>query len=290
MVSATTPQSRGTPFAVTVTAQDVASNTVTSSTNAVTMSGSTANLQFDGNGNSIFGEVGDNTQVLSNGTFTVNAEDNNPETVTITATDSNAKTGSTNITVNAAVGDYRSAANGNWSVTSTWQTWSGSNWVAASTPPAGGAGTNITIQSTHTVTNNTAVSLTGTLITQGSLSFSGGSISVGSGGLVQNVGVINSSATTLIFNSGATYQHAENGGTIPTAAYNSNSLLRVTGITTTITTLPTNGIGGNVEWNSPNQTAAGAIFLSTSTTIGGNFNLVSTGAGRSSAAAQVPAI
>ncbi len=279
LVSATTPQSRGTPFTVTVTAQDVANNTVNNSSNVVTMSGSTANVQFDGNGNSIFGETGDNTQVLSNGTFTISTVDNNPETVTVTATDTNAKTGSTNITVNVAVGDYRSAATGNWNTAATWQIWNGTAWVTASTPPAGGAGTNITIQSTHTVTDNTAVGLTGTLIAQGSLSFSGGSISVGSGGLVQNFGAINGTATTLIFNSGATYQHAENGGTIPTAAYNSNSLLRVTGITSTITNLPSTGLNGNVEWNCPNQTAAAAIFLSSSTTIGGNFNLVSTGSG-----------
>src|SRR5208282_5842050 len=69
LVSATTPQTRGVAFNVTVTAQDVAGNTINSSTNVVTMSGSTANLQFDGNGNSIFGEPGDNMQVLSNGTF-----------------------------------------------------------------------------------------------------------------------------------------------------------------------------------------------------------------------------
>src|ERR1019366_6385548 len=187
LVSATTSQTRGSAFSVTVTEQDVASNTVNNSSTVVTMSGSTANVQFDGNGNSIFGETGDNTQVLSNGTFTISTIDNNPETITVTATDANGKTGtSPSITVNAAAGDYRSAATGNWNTAATWQIWNGTTWVTASTPPAGGAGTNITIQSTHTVTDNTAVGLAGTLITQGSLSFSGGSISVGSGGLVLN--------------------------------------------------------------------------------------------------------
>jgi len=281
LVSATTPQTRGTPFTVTVTAQDAANNTVNDSSTVVTMSGSTANVQFDSNGNSIFGETGDNKQVLSNGTFTISTIDNNPETMTVTATDANGKTGtSPSITVNAASGDYRSFATGNWNATNTWQTWNGSAWVGASTTPAGGAGTNITIQSTHTVTDNVAVGLAGTLITQGSLSFSGGSISVGSGGLVQNFGVINGTATNLIFNSGGTYQHAENGGTIPTAAYNSNSLLRVTGVTTTTVMLPTSGVNGNVEWNCPNQTVVGAIILNVSPqNIGGDFNVVSTGTG-----------
>src|ERR1019366_5165484 len=185
-------------------------------------------------GNSIFGETGDNTQVLSNGTFTISTIDNNPETITVTATDANGKTGtSPSITVNAAAGDYRSAATGNWNTAATWQIWNGTTWVTASTPPAGGAGTNITIQSTHTVTDNTAVGLAGTLITQGSLNFSGGSITVGSGGLVLNSGAINSSATTLIFNSGGTYDHnfTTTPGSIPISTWNAGSTVAFIGFT-----------------------------------------------------------
>jgi hypothetical protein len=287
LVSATTSQTRGSAFSVTVTAQDVASNTVNNSSTVVTMSGSTANVQFDGNGNSIFGETGDNTQVLSNGTFTISTIDNNPETITVTATDANGKTGtSPSITVNAAAGDYRSAATGNWNTAATWQIWNGTTWVTASTPPAGGAGTNITIQSTHTVTDNTAVGLAGTLITQGSLSFSGGSISVGSGGLVLNSGAINSSATTLIFNSGGTYQHnfTTAAGTIPTATWNTNSTCAVIGYTTLDNSGGTPVIGGfsqafgNFTWNCPGQsgtiTAIGAL-----NTVNGNFTLAGSGTG-----------
>src|SRR5262249_26222487 len=157
---------RGVGFNVTVTAQDVANNTVPDNSTVVTMSSSTANAQFDANGDTIFG---DNTQTLVNGTFTISTLDNVGETVAITATDPNAKTGSTNVVVNAAAGDYRSAVTGPWNSASTWQVWDGANWNAASVPPAGGAGTNITIQSTHRVTNNVAVALSGTLITQGSL-------------------------------------------------------------------------------------------------------------------------
>jgi hypothetical protein len=283
LVSATTPQTRGTPFTVTVTAQDVASNTVNNSSTVVTMSGSTANVEFDSNGDSIFGESGDNMQVLSNGTFTISTIDNNPETMTVTATDANGKTGtSPSITVNAAAGDYRSAATGNWNVTATWQTWNGSAWVAASVTPAGGAGTNITIQSIHTVTDNVAVSLTGTLIAQGTASFStGGSITVGSGGLVLNSGTINSTATTLIFNSGGTYEHnyTTAAGNVPTAAWNAGSTCAIIGYTTFA-----GNPGGfaqsfyNFVWNCPNQSAAVSAG-GTLTTVNGDFTLVTTGSG-----------
>ena len=282
LVSAATPQTRGVAFGVTVTAQDAVSNTVPDNSTVVTMSGSTANVQFDSNGDSTFG---DNTQVLSNGTFTISTEDNLPETITITASDANGRNGtSPAIVINAAAGDYRSNASGPWNTAGTWQIWDGANWATASTPPAGGAGTNITVLSSHTVTDNAPVALTGTLITQGSLTFSSGSLAVGSGGLVLNSGAVtNSSASTLIFNSGSTYQHGRDGGTIPTAAYNSNSLLRVTGITATVAKLPTNGVNGNVEWNCPNQTAVAAIFLAVSAgatqSIGGDFTIVSTGTG-----------
>jgi hypothetical protein len=282
LVSAATPQTRGVAFAVTVMAQDVGNNTVPDNSTVVTMSGSTAKVEFDANGDSTFG---DNTQVLSNGTFTISTEDSIAETITITATDGNGKTGTSSaITVNGLAGDYRSSLTGPWGTASTWQIWDSANWVAASTPPAGGAGTNITIQSTHTVTDNVPVALTGTLITQGSLTFSTGSLAVGSGGLALNFGAItNSSTSTLIFTSGSTYEHARDGGTIPTGAYNSNSLLRVTGITVTVAKLPTNGVNGNVEWNCPNQTAPRLIFLGISggqtQSIGGDFTIASTGTG-----------
>jgi hypothetical protein len=288
LVTATTPQTRGVGFGVTVTAQDAVNNTVPDSSTVVTMSGSSVNVQFDSNGDSIFGQNGDNMQVLSNGTFTISTEDNIAETITVTATDGTGKTGtSPSIAVNAASGDFRSAATGNWNAIATWQTWNGSSWVAASTTPAGGAGTNITIQSTHTVTDNVAVGLTGALIAQGTASFSaGGSITVGSGGLVQNSGAINSSATTLIFISGGTYQHTFTtaAGTIPTATWNTNSTCEVIGYTTLDNSGGTPVIGGfsqafgNFMWNCVSQsgtiTAIGAL-----NTVNGNFTLASSGTG-----------
>jgi hypothetical protein len=93
-VSATTPQTGTVAFEVTVTAQDANNNPATTdSSTVVTLSASTANVQFDSNGDSTYG---DNTKTLASGTFTIWTRDNVPETITITATDGNGKTGTSN--------------------------------------------------------------------------------------------------------------------------------------------------------------------------------------------------
>ena len=51
-----------------------------------------------------------------------------------------------------ALGDYRSVATGAWNVLATWETFDGSNWVAATAvPPGASSPANITIRNGHTV-------------------------------------------------------------------------------------------------------------------------------------------
>jgi len=79
--------SAGTPFTVTVAAHDQFHNLVNDSTTSVTMSSSSPTMLFDANGNSTYGEPGDNVMVLTAGTFNINARDTTAATsVTITAT------------------------------------------------------------------------------------------------------------------------------------------------------------------------------------------------------------
>jgi hypothetical protein len=93
LLSASSPRAVKIPFSVTVTALDSYGNTVTTDNSTqVTLTG-TGSLEFDGNGNGVFGQAGDNQQTPSAGAFTIPAEDNVAETVSITATDANAKTG-----------------------------------------------------------------------------------------------------------------------------------------------------------------------------------------------------
>ena len=100
-------------------------------------------------------------------------------------------------------------------------------------------------------------------------------------GTIDNQAVITSSTATT-FNINSIYIHNQDGGTIPAATYSAGSLLRVTGITGTVATLPAANLNGNIEWNCPGQTDTD-IFLGIADgqtqTIGGNFTLVSTGSG-----------
>lgn len=99
-VVASSPQVTGIAFPTTVTALDAYGNTMTTdSTTLVTMT-SSGSTQFDSNGDSTFG---DNTKTLTSGTFTINTRDNTPETITLTATSSGGKTGtSSSILVGAS--------------------------------------------------------------------------------------------------------------------------------------------------------------------------------------------
>lgn len=101
-ISAASPQTAGTPFTVTVAAQDALGQTVTElNGTVVTLSSNQGNAEFDSDGN---GTYGDNTKTLTNGAFTITTRDFTPELLHITANDTNGKTGSASITVNPASG------------------------------------------------------------------------------------------------------------------------------------------------------------------------------------------
>ena len=81
VVTADTTQYATAPFTTTVAAQDLLNITANDSSTVVTMSSSTGNVLFDSNG------------PLTNGVRTITTTDNVVETVTLTATDANGKTG-----------------------------------------------------------------------------------------------------------------------------------------------------------------------------------------------------
>lgn len=57
------------------------------------------------------------------------------------------------VTRSQAVGDYRTAATGNWASPGTWETYTGLAWIPATAPPSSLNG-NINIRNAHTVTLN----------------------------------------------------------------------------------------------------------------------------------------
>jgi hypothetical protein len=198
-------------------------------------------------------------------------------------------------------GDYRTVASGAWSSLSTWEIYNGSQWVPATNLPDSSTHTQINILSgdTVTVTANTTcdsvfVYSGGVLVVNAgdtlfvAFNTSAGKIGIRDSGTVTvngtlvNLGTVSVvSPGTMIFNNGATYQHARNGGSIPVATWNTGSTCLLTGITGTA---PSNGNQNfyNVVWNCPGQTSnlnLGWGYPST-TTIRGNITVLNTGSGR----------
>jgi hypothetical protein len=82
---------------------------------------------------------------------------------------------------------------------------------------------------------------------------------------------------TINFLSGSTYEHARNGGTIPTATWDATSNCNVTGITSTAPS-GLNQTFGNFTWNCTGQGTSNLdIYSNGLPTIKGNFNVTSTG-------------
>lgn len=163
---------------------------------------------------------------------------------------------SSGLLIAQTTGEYRSNAptptGGNWSNAGTWQTWNGSSWVGASTAPTGSE-PKITIQSTDSVYVDAAVTITDTIYNQGKLG--GGS--------------------NLTFGNGGVYQHAQNGGSIPTATWNTGSSCLITGVTGNA---PSNANQNyyNFTWNCPSQSSSVNIGWQTGVTIAGTLTCTST--------------
>ena len=179
-------------------------------------------------------------------------------------------------------GDYRTIATGSWNNIAIWERYNGTAWVAAPAIPTSANGV-ITIQNGNTVTVTTNVTVDQVTIA------AGGQVTVNTGqtltiangtgtdmtvnGTLVNSGTITTTGT-LAFNSGSIYQHARNGGTVPTATWNSASNCNITGVTNT---MPTgfNQTFGNLTWNCPGH--VGNLYLASNITVAGNFTVSGTG-------------
>jgi hypothetical protein len=184
-------------------------------------------------------------------------------------------------------GEYRSANSGNWNITSTWETYNGSAWVAASSTPTSSDNV-ITILNGHTVTITSNLNVDQVVVN------SGGQITINSGvvltiangagtdldisGTLSNAGTFTlSSGATFSAQSGANYIHNQNTGNIPIATWNTGSTCSITGVTVT---LPANINQSfyNLTYNCPNQTSVENTQANL-TTVNGNFTVISTGTG-----------
>jgi len=159
---------------------------------------------------------------------------------------------STNLNAQA-VGDYRSAASGNWSSAATWEVYDGSVWNPAVSPPVGTE--NITVDSTVTV--DTTVDVSGYL-------------------KVQGTGEVANGAGTLAFDFGGVYEHARNGGSLPTAIWGTGSTCLITGVVADRPSGDRSQDYHHFTWNCPGQTGNEHMSWS-GNTISGNVTCVSSG-------------
>lgn len=146
---------------------------------------------------------------------------------------------SVNILFSQTTDDYRSATSGNWNVTSSWERYNGTSWVAASGSPTS---TNniITIRNGHVISVTANVTIDQSLIeVGGKLVLTSGTITIanGSGNDLQIFGEYEriSSTTTMTINasasvsceSGGVYNHNVAGGSLPTITWQDGSLLKI---------------------------------------------------------------
>jgi hypothetical protein len=181
--------------------------------------------------------------------------------------------------------DFQTHQTGNWNSTTTWERWNGSAWITPAPSTPTNANGVITILNGHTVTVTANVTADQVVVGTGAQVTlpSGDTLTISNGtgtdlsvsGLFNNSGTITrNTGATIVFNSGSTFQHAVDGGTIPTATWNANSICMVTG---TVATLP-NGLNqtfGHLTWNCNSQTTN--LTLSNTLAMNGTLTIQSTG-------------
>jgi len=212
-------------------------------------------------------------------------------------------------------GEYRSFQTGNWNDVNSWERFDGSSWTnpAPATPTNANAAT-ITIRNTHTITvtanvttDQTVIQSGGTVVINNGVTLtmnngSGTDMNINSGGTLTNNGgftlstglafniqvtgtlrnsgtISNANSTRLTFNSGSNYFHEfTDAGTIPSASWNANSTVNITGYASGGSTAPSglNQTFGNFIWNCPNQDAT-VDLAGAPSTINGDFQIVDTG-------------
>lgn len=175
------------------------------------------------------------------------------------------------LSASASAANRFSVATGNWNSTSTWSATSGG--ASGASVPANGdvvtieGGFTVTLNANSANLNSLTISSGSTLSATSGFTMSATTITVNGTYINGSTGTI--TVTTMNVNSGGLYRHAINNVNVPTATWNANSTLEVTGVTA-------NNLGGsgqtfgNVTWNCAGQTG-GRTFSPTS--IAGNFTV-----------------
>lgn len=108
-----------------------------------------------------------------------------------------------------------------------------------------------------------------------------GVVTTVTGSFINEGDITNASASNLLFQGGSVYEHAQNGGYVPTATWNSASTCLISGITggDPVSQLYFNSsVFGNVTWNCPSQTGGSSLGTNNPTTIAGTLTIENTDA------------
>lgn len=212
-----------------------------------------------------------------------------------------------------STGDFQTRQSGNWNDSDTWEEWTGSSWDNTANTPTRTNGV-ISVLNTHIVTVSANVTVDQTFVRTGAqitinsgvtLSVAAGSgddmtietnsnlvnngvLSIASGfggsaqvrvhGLIDNRNSVSGGATNrLFFESGSEYVHGLDGGGIPTASWNTNSICSVEGVTSSIPS-GVNQNFGDFIWDTQGLDAGGVstIGLTGANSIN-NFSILNTG-------------
>ncbi|TAF59217.1 MAG: hypothetical protein EAZ57_11840, partial [Cytophagales bacterium] len=198
--------------------------------------------------------------------------------------------------------DFYTLGNATWNVNGNWSNTDGGTDCGCN--PAGVTNANVRIKTGNTVTvaNAADIGLTNIIDVQGTgtLTLSNGNtnaittlttsatstINLTAGtltltnpttfnGTVTNSGGSIPATPALTFANGSTYNHARNGGVIPTATWGTNSTVNITGTTTTAPTDFGQTFGNltidNIGQNTP-------LNIDANVTVAGNFTILNTGA------------
>jgi len=163
------------------------------------------------------------------------------------------------------------ATSGNWNTAG--------NWSPSGVPANGDvvtipSGMSVVVNANTKNLGSLSISQGGTLTVNANFTVTATTINVNGTYINKSTGVITG---TMLVNANGVYQHALNGGAIPTATWDAASTCLVTGITTTVPTVTSfNQSFGNFTWNCTGQTATVSL-VGNLTTINGNFSLLSTG-------------
>jgi hypothetical protein len=154
-------------------------------------------------------------------------------------------------------GDYRSVETGDWSDPSIWETFNGTVWEAAAAAPTG--------TETITILGEDSVFVDAVNSVEGYVK-------------VEENGILTAEEGTLTFADGSTYEHARDGGSVPTATWEEGSTFLITG---SVGSAPDNRNQSYYNITFDTDSLVSNLHMNLNeVTIGGDVRVISTGIAR----------